>query len=157
MKPLTGEHLKRENLWGVLASSKFTQAWNLTSTYTELVEKIRHTFSTSTYNLNWFLPCTHTSTYSFNLRIQVRISSTGPCHVLQHVRIFQLVRTIHTSTYALLGASLLNTLNVCVLIYAFSCRFKILMRTYVTAIYRQDNRKRYLRYCGIAYLYQVLL
>ena len=31
------------------------------------------------------------------------------------------------------------------------------MRTYVTAIYRQDNRKRYLRYCGIAYLYQVLL
>ena len=82
---------------GVLTSSKFTQSWNVASTYTELLTKIRNTYSTSTYNLNWSVPRTHTSMYCLISRIQVRISSIGPCHVLQHVRISSTRLRVHST------------------------------------------------------------
>ena len=62
---------------------KAAQSWNLTSTYTELLAKVHYTYSTSTYNFKWPVPRTYASAYCFNLRIQLRISLTGPCHVLK--------------------------------------------------------------------------
>ena len=122
---------------------KAAQSWNLTSTYTELLGKIHNTYlvlnkyvqlqlARATYACNCvLLQLTQTTTYFL----------TGPCHVLKTRMYTQLVRTIH-STYAVLGSSQLNTLNLRVFAYVFSRRPKRSMLTYVTAIYRRYNPYR---------------
>lgn len=56
---------------GCLHCQNLHSHWNLTSTYTKL-RKIRDTYSTRTYTLNW--PVTRAQ--------HVRTSSTGRCHLL---------------------------------------------------------------------------
>ena len=135
-------------------------SWHLASPYTQLLAKIHNTYSTNTYNFKWPVLRTHASAYCFNLHIQLRISSTGPCHVLK-TRMYTSTGPYHTYKYAVLGSSQFNTLNLCVLAYVFSCRPKRSMLTYVTAIYRRYNPYRLtcsmILYCDIVYLYQVLL
>ena len=99
LRPVIGEQLRSEHLWGVLTSSKLTKLWNLTSTYTDLRANIRNTYSTSAYNLNWPVPRTHTSMYCFTYvykhvffnwsvpRTQTcTYTSTGPYHTYKYVR-----------------------------------------------------------------------
>ena len=85
--------------WGWSFIIKATQSWNLTSTYSELLAKIHNTYTT-TYNFNWPVPRTHTytCTYCFTLRIQVRIASTGLCHVLK-TRMYTSTGPYHTYKY----------------------------------------------------------
>ena len=61
-----------------------------------VLAKIHNTYSTSAYNFNWPVPRTHTC--CFNLRIQVRISSSGQFHVLK-TRMYTSTGPYHTYKY----------------------------------------------------------
>ena len=97
LRPVIGEQLQEWPWWGGLSSSKlhnhepyFNIHW--------VTSKIHNTYSTSTYNFNWPMPRTHASAYCFNLRTQLRISSTGPCHALK-TRIYTSTDQYHRYKY----------------------------------------------------------
>ena len=84
--------------WGWSFMIKAAQLGNLAWSYTELLAKIHNTYSTSTYHFSWPVPRTYTRTCCFNLRVQVRISSTGPCHVIK-TRMYSSIGPYHTHQY----------------------------------------------------------